>query len=191
MSAGPIPWPIGRNLPRGRQRFVILTGDLIEAVKRESAAAVCHWWGVGTNTVWSWRKALGVGAITEGTSRLKGEVFEPHKERVRAAARPTLSSPQRREKIAASKRGKARPLESGRASGKAHLGKQHSEETRRKMSEAHRRRGSGGADTGRLWTEEEDELVRTLTPQEAAQRTGRPIKAIWSRRQKLRVNPAG
>jgi hypothetical protein len=29
MSAGPIPWPIGRELPRGRQRFLILTGDLV------------------------------------------------------------------------------------------------------------------------------------------------------------------
>jgi hypothetical protein len=190
MSAGPITWPIGRNLPRGRQRFLILTGDLVEAVRRESVAALCHWWGVGEQTVWRWRKALGVGAITEGTSRLKAEAIEPHKEALQAAARPSLSSPQRREKIAASKRGKSRPPGSAKATGKGHLGKRHSEETRRKMSEAHRRRGSGGADTGRPWTEAEDELVRTLTSQEAAERTGRPIKAIWSRRQKLRVNPA-
>jgi hypothetical protein len=99
MSAGPIPWPIGRNLPRGRQRFLILTGDLIEAVKRESAAAVCHWWGVGEQTVWRWRKALGVGAITEGTSRLKADAIEPHKEALQAAARPSLSSPQRRRSV--------------------------------------------------------------------------------------------
>jgi hypothetical protein len=45
--------------------------------------------------------------------------------------------------------------------------------------------------TWRHWTEAEDELVRTLPPAEAAQRTGRPIKAVWERRKRLRVNPAG
>ena len=36
-----------------------------------------------------------------------------------------------------------------------------------------------------------DELVRSLPPSEAARRTGRSVKAVWSRRKKLRVNPAG
>jgi hypothetical protein len=55
------------------------------------------------------------------------------------------------------------------------------------------RRALGGRahHRGQPWTEEEDELVRTLTAQEAAARTGRSVKAIWSRRHKLRVNPAG
>jgi hypothetical protein len=32
---------------------------------------VAHWWGVRPLQVWKWRKALGVGATTEGTSRLR------------------------------------------------------------------------------------------------------------------------
>src|SRR5689334_9468547 len=55
LSSGSIPWPVGRNLPRGRQRFLIVYGDLAEAIRRESASAVSYWWGVGMDTVWRWR----------------------------------------------------------------------------------------------------------------------------------------
>jgi hypothetical protein len=34
---------------------------------------VAHWWGVHRQTVWAWRKALGVGATTEGFSRLRSD----------------------------------------------------------------------------------------------------------------------
>jgi hypothetical protein len=50
---------------RARQRFLILTGDMIEAVKRESIAAICHWWGVGTDTVGR-RRGTGVLCSEEG-----------------------------------------------------------------------------------------------------------------------------
>jgi hypothetical protein len=45
-------------------------GALADAVPRESAQAIQDWWGVGSDTVWKWRKALGVEPITEGTSSL-------------------------------------------------------------------------------------------------------------------------
>jgi hypothetical protein len=71
LSAGSIQWPIGRYPPKGRARFLIVMGDLIEAVRRESEEAVCHYWGVGRNTVWTWRKALRVSRTdNEGTRRL-------------------------------------------------------------------------------------------------------------------------
>lgn len=44
-----IPWPIGK---RGRHKAIVLYGDLVEAVKRESAGAVPFNWGVGLFTVW-------------------------------------------------------------------------------------------------------------------------------------------
>src|SRR5262245_7833747 len=94
-SDAPIPWPVGRCLSRGRQRFLILCGDLVKAVKRESALAVARWWGVGSGTVWRWRQALGVGATTEGTTRLRSEVHAGHLEAAREAARPTLADPVR------------------------------------------------------------------------------------------------
>jgi hypothetical protein len=40
--------------------------------------------------------------------------------------------------------------------------------------------------TGR-WTAAEDEWVRTLSPKEAARRTGRPLAAVYQRRYRLRV----
>jgi hypothetical protein len=98
-----------------------------------------------------------------------------------------LSSPERAAKIAAAKRGVARPPGSARATGRGHLGMRHTAEARRKMSEAHKGRGG----PGRRWSAAEDELVRTMTPQEAARRTGRTVVAVWSRRAKLGVNRAG
>jgi hypothetical protein len=49
---------------------LILYGDLARAVRRESAVAVAHAWGVTAQTVTKWRRALGVPRATEGTSRL-------------------------------------------------------------------------------------------------------------------------
>src|SRR5262245_28837201 len=56
-----IPWPRCRSLdpPRGGCGL-LLAGDLVRAVRHESAAAVRRWWGVTVGVVWRWRKALGV-----------------------------------------------------------------------------------------------------------------------------------
>jgi hypothetical protein len=67
----------------------------------------------------------------------------------------------------------------------AHRGIRHSEETRRKMSEAHRRRGTRPPKAGRPWTDEEDDLVRTLPAKEVAGRTGRTLRAVYDRRRGL------
>jgi hypothetical protein len=98
------------QLPKGGRRpALVLDGDLATAVKRESAEAVMHFWGVKANTVWQWRKALGVPQYNEGTTDLKVEVMTPILDEAREKARPTWSSAERREKIAASKRRKPRP----------------------------------------------------------------------------------
>jgi hypothetical protein len=107
LTDGPIPWPIGK---RGRTRAIIVYKDLARAVRREAEQAVAHWWGVGLITVWKWRKALGVGATTEGTSRLRSEYCEePWFEQARQRAHAKAGDPDCRAKIAASKRGKPRP----------------------------------------------------------------------------------
>src|SRR5687768_5155031 len=67
LSAGRIPWPVTTH---NRGRAFNLCGDLVKAVRRESAAAVCHWWGVTGQTVSKWRKALGVDQYNEGTRNL-------------------------------------------------------------------------------------------------------------------------
>src|ERR1700722_5892951 len=73
LTDAPIPWPIGK---RGRHKAIVLYGALVKAVRRESSLAIQHWFGVGPSTVWQWRKALGVDATTEGTSRLLSEISQ-------------------------------------------------------------------------------------------------------------------
>jgi hypothetical protein len=68
MTDAPIPWPIGKH-GAGRHSLIVYKG-LAKAVRRESELAVCYWWGVKPSTVRKWRRALGVGIVTEGTSRL-------------------------------------------------------------------------------------------------------------------------
>jgi hypothetical protein len=67
---------------------------------------------------------------------------EPWAVQAWAKAHAKARAPQRRAKIAAARRGKPRPPHIGRAVVAAHCGKRLSEETRRRMSEAHRPRGT-------------------------------------------------
>ena len=118
LTDAPIPWPVGK---RGRGRFLVLYADLARAVRRESALAVARWWGVSDQTVTVWRKALGVGAITEGTSRLKSECGAGQGSRrggkAHERSRDAERDAPRREKIHAAKLGKPRPRHSRRGNG--------------------------------------------------------------------------
>src|SRR5262245_60697576 len=50
-------WPVGRKRQKGPiTRSIVLYGDLVKAVRRESAQAVAHWWGVSNFTVSKWRR---------------------------------------------------------------------------------------------------------------------------------------
>src|SRR3954464_7493417 len=55
LSPGPIPWP--QAFIQSNRAFIV-TGDLVRALRCESAQAVAHWWGVGIGTVSRWRRAL-------------------------------------------------------------------------------------------------------------------------------------
>src|SRR5688572_13767989 len=107
------------------------------------------------DTVWKWRKALGVGASTEGTHRLRSVVHADHLREARGLSPPTWDEPARRAKISEAKRGKPRPPHVAEAVRRAHTGTTASEETRKRMSEAHRRRGTLVPGTN-VWTPEED-----------------------------------
>jgi len=67
LSAGPIRWPVGRRPGRLTGRVsLVLCGDLVKAVWRESGVAVAHWWGVSAAVIVKWRQALGLGVVNEG-----------------------------------------------------------------------------------------------------------------------------
>jgi transposase-like protein len=82
MHDSPIPWPY--RYQQG-PHSLILCGDLVRAVQAESEKAVAHHWGVSPSTVYLWRKALGVGKWTEGTTRLILGAIERGREASRSA----------------------------------------------------------------------------------------------------------
>jgi hypothetical protein len=59
VSSGPLPWPLARREGGGRASLAVY-GGLADALFRESAQAVTHWWGVAPSTVSLWRKRLGI-----------------------------------------------------------------------------------------------------------------------------------
>jgi hypothetical protein len=138
-----IPWPTGK---RGRARTYIVFAGLADAIRREAAAAVCHWWGVTPQTVTKWRKALGVPQHNEGTLRLarvkilKGLLRDD----VKARALANANTPEANAKKAAAKRGVPRPDHVKQALRSANLGRRLSAATRAKMKATHQRRLSGG-----------------------------------------------
>jgi hypothetical protein len=142
---------------------------------------------VRPTTVRKWRRTLGVGFSNEGTHRLlRDYTKEPWAVEAFAKAHSMARDPERCRKIAEARRGKPRPAHVIEAVRQAHLGKPASEETRQRMSETHRRRGTLVPGTI-PWSANEDELVRTLPAQEVVRRTGRSLQAVYSRRSKLGV----
>jgi hypothetical protein len=58
---------------RGGGSGILVDDELARAIKHESAAALMHWWGVSTKTVWQWRKTFNIDrAGTPGSKRLIG-----------------------------------------------------------------------------------------------------------------------
>lgn len=146
LSAGRIPWPIGQPPAGSRDsnRSLVLYGALARAVRRESATAVCYWWGVTAQTVSAWRKVLGVVCPNDGERRLRQAIAAMpwFRERFQARGWAKNGDPARRAKISAAKRGKPRPPELMAALHMGNVGRKHTAEARRKMSEAHKRRGT-------------------------------------------------
>jgi hypothetical protein len=190
LREAPIPWPVGRRVgTHGSSRGLVLYGALARAVRLESSLAVAYWWGVTPQTVTVWRRALGVGPTTTGTSVLRARVMlGEHGQRMRNLGRAKARDPERCAKIAAARRGKPRPAYVREAIGRAHTARVHSEEERQKRSEAHKRLGTWPPAAGRPRTEAEDAVVRSLRLEEAAKvLTGRTVGSIRSRRRTLKM----
>lgn len=101
-TTAPISWP--RRKKTGRPSL-ILCGDLVRALRIESAAAICYWWGVGPTKVWQWRQALGIGPITDGTRKLLQDNTGVPPEAA-ARGRQKAATAESRAKMAETKRGK-------------------------------------------------------------------------------------
>jgi len=65
-----LSWPRGVQVGIRSAPGLIVTRELERAVRTESAAAVKHWFGVGTRVVWKWRRAFVPGP---GHVRTRGD----------------------------------------------------------------------------------------------------------------------
>ena len=66
-----IPWPRCRRIGAPGHAGLLVDEELARAVMHESAVAIMHWWGVGVEAVWRWRRALDVKTRNnEGSRRL-------------------------------------------------------------------------------------------------------------------------
>jgi hypothetical protein len=97
-SNGRIAWPRCRvpDTPGGGSGLLV-DAELVRAICHESAAALAYWWGVGKETVWRWRRALGVGRMdSQGSRRLIRAAAEAAAARVRGKKLPPEAVERRR-----------------------------------------------------------------------------------------------
>jgi hypothetical protein len=180
----PMQWPYTPRSRKCPRPSVIVCGDLVRALRRESATAIAYWWGVSICTVWRWRISLGVEQFTEGTRDLcRRWLPEKLDEEALQNQKKALRSPECMAKRAASLRGKPMPAKVKRALLKANRGRKHSAEACRNMSEAQKRRPPHE----NAWVPDEIALLGTMRDSEIAKRTGRTIPAVRSRRRLLGI----
>ena len=97
-----VSWP--RCLPVGTKGRPLLPVDeeLARAIRHESAAALCHWWGVSELLVWKWRRALGVGRTDNpGSARLIRAASQKGADSMRRNDWPSQAREERRERAVA------------------------------------------------------------------------------------------
>jgi len=174
----------------GRNKAYILCGDLVQALKRESSQAIQYWSGVGWHTVWTWRKALGIGQYNEGTLRLHSDWMpERVPPDVQARAVAKANTPEANAKKAAAKLGHA---VSPKVAAILARGRKKclTPAARKKMSASHKKRGTMPPAAGKPWSAEEEALLGTMSDPEITRRTGRTLFAVRCRRLKLGIAPA-
>lgn len=188
LSDARIAWPVGVTLDRVRnQRALVVFRDLELAIRQESNQAVANWWGITPQTITKWRKGIGVESQTVGTHLLRKEHGrEDWFREVQKLAVAKADDPERRRKIADARRGKPRPKWIIEAMRQVNLGHPPSDETRKRMSDAHKRRGTRPPKAGRAWTDDELKLLAVTPPIEVARLTNRTLAAVYIMRGKLR-----
>jgi hypothetical protein len=173
ISAGRIAWPqtrVGRPDRKGAGMLsMIVCGDLERAVRCESNQAVAYWWGVNVNTVSLWRKALGVGRATEGSSRLHRETLaELLDGGAREKLQASLRSPERAGKIGDAQRRRTRPAATVEKMRQARRGIRHTAEAREKMRQAQLARYAAVP----RWSAADDALLGTMPDTAVAELLG-------------------
>ena len=188
MSDTPIQWPYSHRHASDSRPSLIICGDMVRAIRQESASAVAYHFGVTGQTVTKWRKALGVDRQTPGTIDLQRRTIDQHFDDVtRAKVIASTKRPKRNAKIAAAKRGKPRPPHVQELLRRANAKRKPTAETRKRMSDAHLRRGTIPPAAGIPWLAADDALLGTMPDGEVAATTGRTLNAVRDRRYVMAV----
>jgi hypothetical protein len=176
-SNAPIPWPIFKKEGRRGSGGHVLCGDLVRALKQESAAAISYHWGVCAGTVLKWRRALGFKGLTPGARRMI-EIgvdlckLPQSQTKLTAAARNRVISPEGLESVRQSIRQRWEQKFAARLA-------------------FHRRTGrfpkTGSSDP---WIPAEEQLLTKHSTRELRAILGRTGQAIKSHRRKLNIRLA-
>src|SRR5262249_46406170 len=87
-SDAPISWPRCCLAGSRGGAGLLVTEELVRAIRRESSLAIQYWWGVKAVTVWRWRRAFGVTRLgTEGSRRLHQDKSEAGADKLRGKKR--------------------------------------------------------------------------------------------------------
>ena len=88
-TAAPLAWPRCRAIHQRGGSGLLITEELIRAVRTESSSALQYWFGVSPRVIWCWRKAFDVSQWgTEGSKRLHQVVCETAAKETRGKAQP-------------------------------------------------------------------------------------------------------
>jgi hypothetical protein len=188
LTDAPVVWPFSK---RAGPRSLILCGDLVRAVRCESASAVAAHWGVGRETVWRWRRVLGVGQFNRGTLQLNRDTVPERVDLARLAeARAASRTPEARARMSATRKGR-RPPAAFLAAGREAARRPKSESFKAQLSERLRREWASGArrphPPGRPWRAEEIARLGRAPDAVVARELGRTPAAVQKARLRLGI----
>ena len=87
-----ISWPRCQRVGVRGGSGLLVTEELVRAIRTESSLAIQYWWGVNAETVWRWRKAFGVSQWgTEGSQQLHQQSSEAGARKLRGKTRPAAA----------------------------------------------------------------------------------------------------
>jgi hypothetical protein len=174
-----ISWPKFKRQGKSGSGGVVLCGDLLRALVKESIPAISHYWGVSRGTVSNWRRALELTTRTELT---------PGAQRLVSLGVELAKLPESRKRFSEAARGR---VLSRRHKSKLFAG------IRKGWRERFNARRSAYRRTGRFpkatksdpWLPEEEKLLPKLTSAELVRMLGRTFKSIQAHRYALGIRP--
>ncbi|MFO0806011.1 MAG: hypothetical protein U0791_23140 [Gemmataceae bacterium] len=157
MHDAPLPWPRCRALHCRGGSGLLVTEELVRAIRTESAAAMMHWFGVGSHAVWNWR-----AAFLEGPGRFRTPGSKAAHGKASRAGADAL---------------KEHGLTDEQCDARSKAAKR---DGREKWLKPRWTATNGG------WTAAEVQLLDRFDDAEVARRTGRTIHAVRFKRQRMR-----